>query len=108
MRMLTDRYALEQLTTTSRTQYAVENLRQATPHIEKLKAVALGFLHPVEDRFSVRPTAFDLAAIVTYKNRHLSRLVYSSSLTDIIYKVFRRTPPGVAEEQPALADLLVD
>jgi uncharacterized protein (DUF362 family) len=44
---------------------------------------------------TVRPNLMDWIAIVLYRSRTLSKLVFDSPLTDVLYKVIGRTPPGV-------------
>ncbi|MGA9347870.1 MAG: DUF362 domain-containing protein [Anaerolineae bacterium] len=43
----------------------------------------------------IQPNLMDLIAIFLYRSRTLSKLVFDSPLTPVLYQVIRRTPPGV-------------
>lgn len=59
-------------------------------------------------RFHIRRHLFDVAAIITYKNAYLSRLVYDSFVTPLIYRLLRRSPPGIEESRAAFTDLMAE
>ncbi|HUW13267.1 MAG TPA: DUF362 domain-containing protein [Anaerolineae bacterium] len=51
----------------------------------------------------VRPNLMDWIAIVLYRSRTLSRLVFASPLTPVLYRLIRRTPPGISYSSTAYA-----
>lgn len=51
----------------------------------------------------IRPTVIDLAAILVYKSRALSKLVFDSPLTPVLYRLIRRTPPGTFPSETVYA-----
>jgi uncharacterized protein (DUF362 family) len=53
----------------------------------------------------VRPSLMDSVAILLCRSRTLSKLVFDSPLTDILYKTNRRTPPGMPGTGAAYAHI---
>lgn len=51
----------------------------------------------------IRPTVMDLVAILVYKSRTLSKLMFDSPLTPVLYRIIRRTPPGTFPPRAANA-----
>lgn len=51
-------------------------------------------LPPPAIHATVQPNLMDWIAIVLYRSRLLSRLVFDSPLTGVLYRLIRRTPPG--------------
>lgn len=49
----------------------------------------------------VQPNLMDWIAIVLYRSRTLSKLVFDSPLTPVLYRAIRRTPPGVVATELA-------
>ena len=55
MTQLTDRWTLEQLAVTTHAEFVARNLWEAAKYADRLKELALHFLHPVQDHFGFRP-----------------------------------------------------
>lgn len=87
--------------------HSVSHIRYA--ELEGLGSAYLGWarlnrpLPPPAIEAVIQPNLMDWIAILLYRSRALSRLVFASALTPILYRIIRRTPPGVFRDPTVYA-----